>query len=286
MNSLSNLLTEISARLEPVSQTAVLDSQVLLAHILGKPRAWIIAHPEIILSPEQTHQLEIATSRLEQGEPLPYVLGHWEFYGLDFEITPDVLIPRPETESLVERALDWLRANPDRHQAAEVGTGSGCIAISIGWHINNLQIVAGDISPQALKLAQRNAIKHGLAAQIHFVHSDLLLNINPIQGERFDLICANLPYIPSDTLKSLKVSQWEPQIALNGGRDGLDLFRRLLRQAAHKIALGGLLLLETEATLGYAARSLAEQAFPQASITLQPDLAGNNRVLVVELPAA
>lgn len=263
----------------------MLDSQVLLAHIIGKPRVWIIAHPEITLSTEQTHQLELATSRLEQGEPLPYVLGHWEFYGLDFEITPAVLIPRPETELLVERALDWLRANPGRRQAAEVGTGSGCIAISIGLHVKNLRIVAGDISPTALKLAQRNAIKHGIADRIHFVQSDLFQNIDPVQGERFDLICANLPYIPSKTLKSLKVSQWEPRIALDGGHDGLDLFRKLLGQVNNKMASAGLLLLETEATLGNAARSLAEQTFPQASITLQPDLAGNDRVLVVELPA-
>lgn len=284
MNSIAPLFKEISARLAPYSDTALLDGQVLLAHILGKPRPWILAHPEAVISPEEIHALELALIRLERGEPLPYVLGHWEFYGLDFAVTPDVLIPRPETELLVDKGLEWLRAHPTRRWIAEAGTGSGCITISLAVHLPTLQVVSSDISLPALKLARRNAQTYCVTDRLHLVQSNLLVGLLPATYRRFDLICANLPYIPEKTLKSLKVSQWEPQISLSGGEDGLDLFRRLLQDAPRKLAPGGCLLLETEAKLGEAIRLLAQDAFPQAAVEVLPDLAGQDRLVVVELP--
>lgn len=284
MNSIAPLFKEISARLAPYSDTALLDGQVLLAHILRKPRPWILAHPEAVISPEEFHELELALIRLERGEPLPYVLGQWEFYGLDIAVTPDVLIPRPETELLVDKGLEWLRAHPTRRWIAEAGTGSGCIAISLAVHLPTLQVVSSDISLPALKLARRNAQTYGVTDRLHLVQSDILVGLLPATHRRFDLICANLPYIPEKTLKSLKVSQWEPLISLDGGKDGLDLFRRLLQDAPLKLAPGGCLLLETEANLGEANRLLAQDAFPQAAVEVLPDLAGQDRLVVVELP--
>lgn len=278
MNSPLPILVQIRTRLEGQSETAGLDAQVLLAHLLGKPKAWVIAHPELALTSEQSSELEKALARLEQGEPLPYVLGHWEFYGLDFWITPATLIPRPETELLVERAIEWLCLRPQRRLAVDVGTGTGCIAVALGVNIPDLRVLACDVSSEALKVAQKNIYRHGLRDRIRCLQADLL----PAAGRRFDLICANLPYVPSAVLKSLPVARWEPSLALDGGPDGLDLVRRLLRLAPPALAPGGLLLLEIEAAQGPQALDLARLAFPQASQTLLQDLAGRDRLVCIQ----
>lgn len=288
--SVSTLLATIRARLGPESETASLEAQVLLAHVLGAPRAWVLAHPEARLSSEQTSLLEAYLQRLEGGEPLPYVLGHWEFFGLDFTVTPDVLIPRPETELLVEQALGWLRLHASRRLAADVGTGSGCIAVALAAHIPDLHILASDLSPAALQVASHNAARHAAGDRITFIQTDLLLTNWPTGStanrthlaNQFDLICANLPYIPTETLAALRVARWEPRIALDGGRDGLDLLRRLVAGAPDQLAPGGLLLLEIEARQGAAAAALARQAFPQAEVQVLPDLSGLDRVIRVQ----
>src|SRR5215208_196161 len=126
-----SLLSDIATRLASSSDTPALDASVLLAHIINKPRTWVMAHPELTLNVEQQKQLDDSLARLERGESFPYVLGHWQFFGLEFDITPDVLIPRPETELLVEKAIAWLQASPVRTTVADIGTGSGAIAVSI-----------------------------------------------------------------------------------------------------------------------------------------------------------
>lgn len=272
------LVAQIRARLEGSSQTATLDAQVLLAHLLGKPKAWVIAHPEAALTPSQSIELENALSRLEQGEPLPYVLGQWEFFGLDFWVTPATLIPRPETELLVEHALDWLRRQPQRRLAVDVGAGTGCIAVSLAVHVANLNLLACDFSPEALKVAQKNIHRHNVQDRVTCVLADLL----PAAGQSFDLICANLPYIPRATLQSLSVRHWEPTLALDGGPDGLALIRRLLQEAPPALAHGGLMLLEIEATQGAAALEMARSAFTQAEVRLIPDLAGRDRLITIQ----
>lgn len=279
--TIATSLQHIRQRLQPVSDTPALDAQVLLAHVLEVPRAWVLAHPEVQLLAEAEDRLQAALERLESGEPLPYLLGHWEFYGLDFSLSPDVLIPRPETELLVEQAVNWLRAHPWRRRAADVGSGSGCIAVAAAVHVPDLRLVATDISLAALKIAQHNAVHHHVAEQIDFLASDLL----PPVAVRFDLICANLPYIPNEVLKSLKVYRSEPGLALDGGPDGLDLIRRLLSSAPAMLAPGGLILLEIEASQGEAACRLARQALPQAEVRLLQDLAGKDRLVWVELTA-
>jgi release factor glutamine methyltransferase len=186
---ISQALSRLKARLEPVSDTASLDAQVLLAHVVGRPRSWVMAHPEAALSPEQQADLEELASRLETGAPLPYVLGHWEFFGLDFLVTPAVLIPRPETELLVDQAIKWLQLHPVRRRVAEVGTGSGCIAISLARNLPGLRLLASDLSWPALQVARTNARRHHVAGQVDFILCDLL----PGASASCDLICANLP---------------------------------------------------------------------------------------------
>ncbi len=147
--------------------------------------------------------MDNSLARLELGESFPYVLGHWEFFGLDFEVTPDVLIPRPETELLVEKAIAWLQESPVRRRVADVGTGSGAIAVSIAVNVPDARVLATDISHKALEVARKNAIKFDVSNQIDFVQCDLLPpHIASLATElHFDLICANLPYIPTATLR-------------------------------------------------------------------------------------
>jgi release factor glutamine methyltransferase len=227
-------------------------------------------------------RLDESMRRLERGEPLPYVLGHWEFFGMAFDITPDVLIPRPETELLVEKAIAWLQALPGHRRVVDVGTGSGIVAVSIAVHIPDAIILATDISTDALKVAQANSAKFGVQDRIQFVHCDLLPGQGEFfPGERFDLMCANLPYIPTKTLQGLPVHGREPYLALDGGTDGLDLIRRLMKFAPARIAPDGHLLLEIESTQGAQVMEQARAIFYEAEIQLHRDLAGNDRLLEV-----
>lgn len=282
---LQDLLDSIAARLSTFSDTPQLDAQVLLAHAFDKPRAWVLAHSGSSLDAERAALLETLIQRLERGEPLPYVLGHWEFFGLDLDLTLDVLIPRPETELLVERAISWLQASLERRTIADIGTGSGCIAVALAIHVPEVHILATDISRAALEVARRNALKLHVAHQIDFVECDLLpphSDFLPTE-DHFDLICANLPYIPTEKLHGLPVYGREPTLALDGGADGLDPFRRLLNIAPQWLAPGGRMLLEIEAAQGTAVLSLAYDVFTQAELHLHRDLAGQDRLLEIQL---
>ncbi len=272
-----HVLIEAARRLEVITDTPALDARVLLAHVTGQPAAWLAAHPEAEVTPGQAGAYEDALRRLELGDPLPYILGHWEFFGLDFEVTPDVLIPRPETELLVEKALAWLKAHPGRRRAVDVGTGSGCIAVSLAAHITDLQLVATDVSPAALAVARRNIHKHGLEARVKTECCDLL----PLDTRPIDLIVANLPYIPTGTLHTLDVFGREPTLALDGGPDGLDIIRELMARAPGRLAPRGLMLLEIEASQGMPAVSLAYETFSHAAIHLYQDLSGRDRIVEI-----
>ncbi|MBM3151576.1 MAG: peptide chain release factor N(5)-glutamine methyltransferase [Chloroflexi bacterium] len=277
---LDECLAEVASRLRVVTGTPGLDSAVLLAEVLEQPRSWALAHPDVDLSPPQQAAVMEAVARLEAGEPLPYVLGHWEFHGLDFIVTPQALIPRPETELLVEAALAWLERHPQRRRGLDVGTGSGCIALTLAHNIQDLQMVATDISPAALEVAARNAARLALTERVGFERCDLL---PPPGSPPFDLVTANLPYIPTAELHRLPVYGREPSLALDGGVDGLDLIRRLLAGAPDLLPRGGLALLEIEASQGLAALSLAYDAFSEARISLRQDLAGRDRLVRIEL---
>jgi release factor glutamine methyltransferase len=275
---LGDYLASISEKIKPFSDTPSMDASVLLAGLLDKPRAWVIAHPEASLVSAERAVLENALKRLEAGEPLPYILGHWEFYGLEFLLNPATLIPRPETELLVEQALEWLKDHPDRRRIADVGTGSGCIAISLACHLPDLRIIATDISGLALQAALANARRHGVSGPINFIQGNLLDGV----AAQFDLICANLPYIPAETLRSLPIYNREPDLALDGGADGLDLIRELLRMAPQRLAHGGRLLMEIEANQASIVCFLAGEVFAEQGVSVLKDLAGKERLLVVD----
>ncbi len=278
-NNAGAWLAEARARLLPVSEEPALEAQVLLAHGLDKPRAWVIAHPETALSTDQDSFLCRLLDRRLSGEPLPYVLGQWEFFGLSFKVTPQVLIPRPETELLVEKALAWLKEHPSRRVCVDVGTGSGCIAISLADWFNDLHVVAVDISRPALGVAQENITGHHVQARVSLVQTSLL---NGLYGEKIDLVCANLPYIPTSTLAGLEVGRHEPQRALDGGPEGTSYINALLADAPRRLASGGLLLLEIEAGQGASVTQSARRCFPDADIQLFHDLSGKPRLVQIE----
>ena len=281
----SPLLSDISACLAPISDTPALDASVLIAHVIHKPRSWVMAHHELTISTSQQKELDDSLMRLKSGEPFPYVLGHWEFFGLQFDITPDTLIPRPETELLVEKAIAWLQNHPTKRSVADVGTGSGAIAVSVAVNVPDAKILATDISYKALQIAKRNAKKFRVGERIRFAECDLLPAQSSIEGRqaKIDLICANLPYIPSTKLHGLPIYNREPTLALDGGEDGLDPFRKLLTLSHHWLAPDGMMLFEIESTHGSKASSLARTAFSEARVSLHQDLAGNDRLLQVEM---
>lgn len=261
----------------------ILDSQVLLSHILGRPRTWLLSHLDTPLTPPQFDSATRAFVQLQAGTPLPYILGHWEFFGLDFNVTKDVLIPRPETELLVEKAIAWIKASPGRTSIADVGTGSGAIAISIATQLSHVHILATDISPAALSVAKSNAKKFNVEKQIEFIECDLLPT-GDVPHSTFNLICANLPYIPTKTLQQLPIYGREPTLALDGGPDGLDVYRRLLELAPQRLASRSMMLFELEASQGTSAFNLAYDMLDEVSIQLHQDFAGHDRLLEINLP--
>jgi release factor glutamine methyltransferase len=263
--------------------TPRLDAEVLLAHVLGQDRAWLYAHPEYSLDPNQLGDYQALIARRAEREPVAYLTGHKEFFGLDFVVTPGVLIPRPETERLVEIALQMLEAGSSSETPAivDVGTGSGAIAVALATHAPATRVVAADISAAALVVARRNAIRHGVAGRVDFLQSDLLASL---KGP-FHLIVANLPYLSRADLAAAppEVARWEPRLALEAGPDGLADIRRLLAMAASRLRPAGALLAEIGAGQGADVLALANQHFPRATVEIAQDYAGLDRVLIARL---
>lgn len=277
--TISLWLSENSTRLQGITETPLNDVRVLLSDHLNVNPSWIASHSDELLSSKTLTGLEEKINQLLSGYPLPYILQHWEFYGLDFYITPDVLIPRPETELVVEQGLDWLANHPDIHTGYDIGTGSGNIAISLAWHAPNLDMVAVDISEPALAVADQNIQKYGLSDRIQLKKSNLLGSV-PISEVHF--LCANLPYIPSEEVLNLQVAQHEPIIALDGGLDGLDYYRALLKQVAPFLTQPFCILLEIEYRQSEVIRLVIQKVIPRAKIRIVPDLAGLPRIVKIE----
>ena len=274
------------------TDSPALTAQVLLAHVTGLTRTQLLARPDQPLTEGQQAQYAALLARAADGEPLAYLIGEREFCGLPFWVDNHVLVPRPETELLVELGT---AARPRR--ILDVGTGSGCLAITLALRLPQAVVMAVDISPEALALARRNAARHGVERRLAFIRSDLLsawlppadpfaTHLPVARPPAFDLIVANLPYIDSEELRGLAVARHEPALALDGGPGGLKLVERLLRQAPRFLTPHGQLLLEIGAAQGAAAVALARAAFPHAGVTLHPDLAGLDRVVAVRLGQA
>ena len=268
----------IRARLSEIEQPHQI-ALSLLAHIVQRPKTWLLAHPEAHLNKAQADLLEVLLQRLEAGEPLPYLIGKQEFFGLEFEVNPSTLIPRPETEMLVEAALEWLQAHPSARNGIDVGTGSGCIAVSLVSRCPDLHMLATDISSAALEVANRNARKHHVDDRISFSQCDLI----PENPQQADLVCANLPYIPTSKLTEVNSLPWEPSLALDGGENGLELISQLLEKLPPFLNLPVLILLETEDTLGPQTLQLAKINFPDAQVSLHKDLFDRDRLVRIEL---
>lgn len=261
------------------SDTPSLDAQVLLCAVLKVTRAYLLAHPEEALIDEQADQYAAFIARREGGEPVAYILGERAFYDLTFTVTPDVLIPRPETELLLERALTFIQAQPGA-VVVDVGTGSGALAVTLARHAPTARIYATDISKAALAVARGNAARHGVT--VTFFEGDLLRPIIAA-GVMAKIIVANLPYIDTTTLSGLAVSRYEPHTALDGGADGLDVFRRLLRQVPQVCQPDAVLLLEIGADQGKTVPDLARSLLSPREVEVFQDYAGLDRIVQVQL---
>lgn len=276
---MNNIVTVRDALRAARGQVDSTDAQAILGVVLGVSRADLLAHPEQVLSDEQAAQYTAWLNRLAAGEPLAYILGKRAFYDREFIVTSDVLIPRPETELLLEQALSFARQHPDL-TAVDVATGSGALAVTLAALIPSARVYATDISPAALDVARQNATLH--SAKVAFLQGDLLQPLS-VQNVSIDLLMANLPYIASKALSRLDVSRYEPRLALDGGADGLDLIRRLLAQAPGLCNPGALVLLEIGADQGAAVLTLARQAFPQGKPDVIQDYAGHDRIVRIAL---
>lgn len=277
MLTIDQALKMAIGRLMGASGSPRLDAQLLLAHVLAVPREMLIAHPERTLSATDMRTFEHLLTLRTHGMPIAYLLGTRPFYDRLFRVTPHVLIPRPETELLVQQALDWARKLPASNpmRVLDVGTGAGVIAVTLAAHLPLAQVIGSDVSSAALSVAQVNA--EGVF-NVGFVQADLLA---PFAG-LFQIIASNLPYIATADLSILDVAHFEPHVALDGGRDGLKLIGRLLDTAPKLLATPGLLLIEHGADQGAAALALARQAFPDAWVTLLKDDAGLDRAVKIE----
>lgn len=231
--------------------SAHLDSELIMAYVLGRDRAWVLAHDDTELDEPQLEQFNALVNRRLNREPLVHLTGTREFYGLDFEITPDVLTPRVETEQMAEWAIQYA---PQNSRLIDIGTGSGAIAVAIAKHRPDLQITATEISDLELSVAKRNATKHNV--KLNFVISDLW---SALDGETFDTVVTNLPYLSNDADLMPEVRR-EPAVALFGGPDGLDLYRRFLADLPSHLNPSGYLFTESdpwqhEALIAEAAKS-------------------------------
>ena len=277
---LKTWLEQARIALKDFSQDPGLDVQILLMHEFGKTKSWVLSHPDDNLDARKIASLQSLLSRVRQGEPIPYIIGHWEFYRLDLLVTPDVLIPRPETEMMVEFALEWLTEHAcQKQRVLDMGTGSGCISVALAFRYPNVSIIGVDSSEQALKVARKNAEMYHLEKRIQFVRSNLFA----IVEGKFDVICANLPYIPTKELRSLVVSKFEPNIALDGGEDGLTIISTFLRDAVSFVNHPGLILCEYGIGQQDAIRKLADFHFPQGEKKTLNDLQGIPRILSIKM---
>ncbi|MBX3063394.1 MAG: peptide chain release factor N(5)-glutamine methyltransferase [Anaerolineae bacterium] len=275
MTSISSVLKAAIATLMGSSGSPRLDTELILSHVLEKPREYLIAHGEVELTEQERSTFDKLIKLRKSGMPVPYILGRRGFFDRDFKVTSHVLIPRPETEHLVEAALEWAEGRANL-RIVDVGTGSGVIALSLAARLLEARVLATDYSAAALLVARENG--EGLR-NVSYVQADLLAGI----AGTFDIIAANLPYIAIEDLSVLDVAKFEPHVALNGGADGLVLIRRLLTQAPARLATPGLLLLEIGADQGEAAAQLARAAFPNAAVAVLKDYAGLDRVVRVQL---
>jgi release factor glutamine methyltransferase len=310
--SAASLLASATSRLAASpSETPRLDAEILVSHAFGRDRTWLLAHPQESLDAARAAELDAWVARRCVGEPVAYIRGFKEWFGLRVAADPRALIPRPETEQLAEAAIaeiaGRLAADSRRIVAWDVATGSGAVALAVALRfraalaLRRVRLVASDVAPDALELASENLAAHRVSSLVTLALGDLLEDAGPGPGAdagagagadaapraddggqlpRPDLVTANLPYLTSAEVAEAPGSiAFEPRAALDGGADGLDLLRRLVSQLPERLARGGVALLEIGAGQGHALRAAAEALPIPVAVTLSPDLAGIDRVM-------
>jgi release factor glutamine methyltransferase len=299
MATIGELLADATARLRASgSETARLDAELLLAFAVGADRSAIVAHSDAPVGADAARRFDEGVARRERGEPVAYIRGIKEFHGLAFAVDSRALIPRPETEALVDAALAEVMARLGRRvgdtdpiRVSDVGTGSGAIAVSIAVALRarrvelgrHVTILATDSSAEALDLARENAVGHATAEGMRFVDADLLPPVLPDGGAPLDIVLANLPYVRTDAIASLPIAaSFEPRAALDGGEDGLDAVRALLERLPDALAGDGVALLEIGADQGDSAPAAVAERLPGWRASVTADLAGLPRVLRIE----
>ena len=276
--------------------SSTLAAELLLMHAFGHDRTWLYTHPEAEVDASAAREYFRLIARRAAGEPTQYLTGKQEFWGLEFEVTPAVLIPRPETEHVIEVALERLGprgikidmrtgepSSPLR--IADVGTGSGCLAVALAHELPHAEIVATDISAAALEVALRNATRHRVASRIRFLEGDLLKPVPP-SPESFDLIVSNPPYVAQNDAATLarEVREHEPHAALFGGPSGIEIYERLIEQAGELLRSGGVLVLELGYDSAQYVRAILVAQRHWVNVSVTKDLAGIPRVLAAERP--
>ncbi len=265
--------------------SASLAAELLLMHVLGRDRAYLYTNPEVELAPETAKRYFALVAERATGKPTQYITGHQEFWGLDFEVTPDVLIPRPETEHLVEAALEFARADSREKRGrlqriVDVGTGSGCIALALASELPDALICATDISRPALEVARHNARRLGLGDRVRFVQSDLLSCMGA--GADFDLVLSNPPYVGADELDRVQreVREFEPRVAWGGVGRGDAIYEKLFAQARDVLRPGGHVAVEVGYSQAESVRKMLGTGW--VGVGVRPDLAGIPRVVTAQ----
>ena len=263
-----------------------IDIQILLREAMQENDAFIFSHPSYLLTNNQYTKFRKFVRRRKKGEPIAYIIGKREFYGLDFFVNKNVLIPRPETEELVEKALNWLKAKslkPENNlNIIDMGTGSGNIIISLA---HNLQLeshnyFATDISKRAIEVAKKNARSYGIDKQIKFYHSDLFSN--RLVHKKFDLVLANLPYVPQNSQKEKSEIDFEPYNAIFADHNGTEIIKNFLIQAKNFLSSGGVIILELDPRNAKSLEIFAQKLFTKNfTVQLEKDLSKKNRFLTV-----
>ncbi|HUO16779.1 MAG TPA: peptide chain release factor N(5)-glutamine methyltransferase [Verrucomicrobiae bacterium] len=257
-----------------------MNAELLLIFILECDRAYLFAHPERALSDDELSRYEAVLAERIRGVPAQYITGHQEFWGMDLIVSPAILIPRPETEHLIETVLDLSSARDGGIRIVDVGTGSGCIALALAKELANAEIDATDISLAALEIARANAVRLQLEDRIHFRQSDLLAGLNP----PFDFVISNPPYVGESEADQvqLEVRKFEPHDAVFAGPTGLEVIMRLIPQAHATLRPGGWLLMEISGTIAEQVKGLLED---WDEVQIKPDLQSIPRVAMARKPS-
>lgn len=276
--NVAQALRAASARLQPIGDTGALDASRLMEHVTGRDRAGLLLAADVPLDPDTIAHFEALVERRERGEPVAYLVGNAGFFGRTFLVDERVLVPRPESEHLIEAVIDDLRARRKTGGiVVDVGTGSGALGITLACELSDLAVYATDISADALSVARRNAALNNVFQRCTFVTGDLLAPLVRF-GERVDAVVANLPYIPArDVPVAPNPAGFEPRIALDGGPDGLDIYRRLLTQLDAVVAGDAAIFLEAAPGTIEPLSALVEAHFPSAFIEIGEDYAGLER---------